>query len=276
MKKWIWLTLILFALCTLAAGGWYYYPQFKIDRLKAQNAAVTESAGTKSHSADVSYIQHLKTLPANEIHHLALGDSVIQGRGSDQGGFIKIASSNLAVLTSKKVQLDNQGISGATSRDLLKHISSPGMSDRIKSADIITINIGGNDLVKLALKEGPVQALQDYQNVKSAYEENLNKIFSLIRKENPDAILVYNELYNAVDSGESFYPATKKLLNDWNLIAYETTAKYKPSVVIPSSEVLKPENRKEWIYDSIHPNDKGHELIAEQMIKTLKAPYKKK
>ncbi|MDN4075608.1 GDSL-type esterase/lipase family protein [Fictibacillus terranigra] len=274
MKKWIWLMLILFAIGAITAGGWYYYPQYKIDRLKAQNAATTESSGNKPHQEDVSYIQHLKHLSGKELHHLALGDSVIQGRGSNQGGFIKMANNEMSALTFKKVQLDNQGISGATSSDLLTYLSSPGMSDRVKSADIITINIGGNDLVKLALKEGPVKALQDYQNVKSTYEKNLIDIFSLIRKENPHAILVYNELYNAVDSEESFYPATKKLLNDWNLIAYETTSNYKPSVVIPSSEVLKPENRKEWIYDTIHPNEKGHERIARQMIKALKAPYK--
>ncbi|RXZ00170.1 GDSL-type esterase/lipase family protein [Fictibacillus sp. S7] len=275
MKKWLWLALILLGLIVVSVGGWYYYPQFKIDRLKAQNAAIQDSAD-KPESHNVSYIGHLRNLPGKAIHHLALGDSVIQGRGSTEGGFIKIANDEISSLTGKKAILDNQGISGATSGDLLRFLSTPDMKERIHSADLITINIGGNDLVTLALKEGPVKALQDYANVKSSYQNNLVEIFSIIRKENPDAILVYNELYNAVDSEETFFPATKKLLNDWNLIAYETTANNKPSIVIPSSEVLKPENRKKWIYDAIHPNDKGHEMIAKQMIKTLEAPYQQK
>lgn len=274
MKKWIWFSLILLGLSAGALGSWYYYPQYKIDRLKAQNAAATEET-EKNQKAAVSYIQHLKDQPRKNLNHLALGDSVIQGRGSNQGGFIRMANDDLSRLTGKKIRLDNQGLSGATSSDLLQSITAPGMEERIRSADLITINIGGNDLVKLALKEGPVKALQDYQNVKSGYEGNLVKIFTYIRKINPDAILVYNELYNVVDTGESFYPATSKLLNDWNLIAYETTSKFRPSVVIPSSDALKPENRKEWIYDSIHPNDNGHKLIAEQMIKSLKANYQK-
>ncbi|MDN4524364.1 GDSL-type esterase/lipase family protein [Fictibacillus fluitans] len=275
MKNWLWLALILLGLIVVTVGGWYYYPQFKIDRLKAQSTALQDSAG-KPESHKVSYIGHLRNLPGKTIHHLALGDSVIQGRGSAEGGFIKIANDELSSLTGKKAILDNQGISGATSSDLLKYLSTPEMKERIHSADLITINIGGNDLVSLALKEGPVKALQDYTDVKSSYKDNLVKIFSIIREENPDAILVYNELYNAVDSEEKFFPATKKLLNDWNLIAYETTADHKPSIVIPSSEVLKPENRKEWIYDAIHPNDEGHKMIAKQMIKTLEAPYQQK
>ncbi|EIT85751.1 lipase/acylhydrolase [Fictibacillus macauensis ZFHKF-1] len=274
MKKWVLIPLILLLICLGGAGAWYYYPQYKINKMKAANSVENDDSNHKASSKD-SYINHLKKAKSHNLHHLALGDSVIQGRGSSKGGFVKEANQQLMKLTGKKIILDNEGISGATSKDLLTFVQSPKMRERLHEADLITINIGGNDLVKLALKEGVIQALQDYQQVKSSYEENLTAIFQYIRKENPNAILVYDELYNAIDSEESFYPATKKLLNDWNLIAYEVTDQYRPSVVIPSSEALTTDDRKDWIYDSIHPNETGHKRIAAKMVRALQSPYKK-
>ncbi|MGC4378880.1 GDSL-type esterase/lipase family protein [Fictibacillus sp. Mic-4] len=270
LKKRYWF-LISF-LCLIIAGfAWFFYPQMKIYWIKSHSAAPV----TTKNKTNVTYIDHLKNLKKPTIRHLILGDSVAKGKGSTDGGFAAIASRQLADLTGKKVLVDNQGVSGFTSADLLQFIQGRLLKEKIQNADLITINIGGNDLVKTALKDGPVEAIQHYQTVKENYAEHLDQIFNFIRKENPKAIIVTNELYNAIDSDESFYPATKRLLSDWNLIAYETAADYMPTVVIPSSEVLTTEDRKKWIYDSIHPNELGHRRIANAMIKILEIPFSK-
>ncbi|MBY6035867.1 hypothetical protein KUV80_04350 [Fictibacillus nanhaiensis] len=264
-KRYIVLLLLLFL--SIGTAGWYYYPQYKINQIKKESVVV-KSKNTKV--KQITYIDYLKESSKSSYYHLVLGDSVAQGRGSDKGGFAIRVNSNLENLTTKKFILENQGVSGATSQGLLNQLQIPAVQESVQKADIISINIGGNDLVQIAKKEGPLKAIQSYDDVKSNYEENLQDIFKKIRSLNPDAILVLNELYNVVNSEQKYYPATEKLLNDWNLIAYETALSHKPALVVPVSDALLTEDMEKWLHDSIHPNDEGYTRIAQKTITTFK------
>jgi lysophospholipase L1-like esterase len=264
-KRYIILTLLL--MLAVGAAGWYYYPQYKINQIKKESTIVTQDKESKKQE---TYVDHLKQSPKSSLFHLVLGDSVAQGRGSDQGGFPQKVNTSLESLTGKKFILENQGVSGATSKGLLNQLEQPVVIETVKKADIISINIGGNDIVQIAKKQGPLKAIQSYDGVKTEYEKNLQGIFKVIRKHNPDAIIVLNELYNVVNSQKKYYPASEKLLNDWNLIAYETALSYKPAIVVPVSDALPTKDMGKWLYDSIHPNEEGYERIAEKTITTFK------
>jgi lysophospholipase L1-like esterase len=259
---------LLLLIIIIGMAGWYYYPQYKINQLK--EAAVIVKSDNKD-TKQITYLDHFKNSPKSKFNHLVLGDSVAQGRGSDEGGFAQKVNSNLQSLTTKTFVLENQGVSGATSQGLLNQLQIAAVQESVKKADIISINIGGNDLVQIAKQEGPLKAIQSYDEVKSSYEQNLGDIFKLIRAHNPDAILVLNELYNVVKSEKNYYPATEKLLNDWNLIAYETALSHKPAIVVPVSDALQTEDMEKWLYDSIHPNDVGYARIAEKTITTFQS-----
>nr|WP_285876965.1 GDSL-type esterase/lipase family protein [Fictibacillus phosphorivorans] len=257
----------------ICTAGWYYYPQYKINQIK--EASVIGTSENKDED-QITYLDYFKNHSKSSFNHLVLGDSVAQGRGSEEGGFAHKVNSSLQSLTGKTFVLENQGVSGATSQGLQNQLQIPAVQESVKKADIISINIGGNDLVQIAKEEGPLKALQSYDEVKTNYKQNLEDIFKLIRNENPDAILVLNELYNVVKSEQNYYPATEKLLNDWNLIAYETALAHPPSVVVPVSDALQTEDIDKWLYDSIHPNDEGYNRIAEKTITTFKNhSYKK-
>jgi lysophospholipase L1-like esterase len=262
VKKRYIVSLLLLLLIT-GTVWWYYYPQYKINQIKEASVIVNNN---DEKSKQITYLDYLKDSPKSSFNHLVLGDSVAQGRGSDEGGFVQKVNTNLESLTAKTFVLENQGISGSTSQGLLNQLQIPAVQQSVKKADIITINIGGNDLVQIAKEEGPLNAIKSYDEVKSDYEKNLTEIFELIRSHNPDAILVLNELYNVVNAEKNYYPATEKLLNDWNLIAYETALSDKPAIVVPVSDALQTEDMDKWLYDSIHPNDEGYERIAEKTI----------
>jgi lysophospholipase L1-like esterase len=264
-KRYIFSIIILL----LIAGSlvWYYYPQYKISQIKKESIVVTHDNTT---TEQMSYIDYLKESSKSTFFHLVVGDSVAQGKGSDEGGYAKKVNDSLEKLTQKKFILENQGVSGATSQGLLNQLNEPAVQASIQKADIISINIGGNDIVKIAKKEGALQAIRSYDKVKNSYQENLNQIFQLIRTHNPDAIIVINELYNVVRAEENYYPASEKLLNDWNLIAYEAALSNKPAIVVPVSDVLQTEKMEKWLYDTIHPNEEGYAKIADETIATFK------
>ncbi|MED1864554.1 GDSL-type esterase/lipase family protein [Fictibacillus nanhaiensis] len=257
----------LFALLlVISAAGWYYYPQYKINQIKKQSV-IDQNAS--SDSKQITYLDHLKNSPKSTLNHLVLGDSVAEGRGSEEGGFASKVNENLQNLTGKSIILENQGVSGFTSQGLLNQLDIPAVQKSVEKADIISINIGGNDLVQIAKKQGPLKAIQSYDDVKSEYQQNLNDIFKNIRKHNPNAILVLNELYNVVNAEQKYYPATEKLLNDWNLIAYETALSYKPALVVPVSDALQTDDMDKWLFDTIHPNEEGYDRIASKTVTTF-------
>ncbi len=74
--------------------------------------------------------------------YLALGDSITYGVGLDDE-----KNQNFAALLANEngFTLENEAVSGATSDDLLKKVSE--ISELVSNADLITITIGGNDLM---------------------------------------------------------------------------------------------------------------------------------
>ena len=92
----------------------------------------------------------LSLLPASALaaggeqkSYVALGDSITTGYGlaENETGFAKqVADSNGYTLT-------NLAQDGATSTDLLEVVTSEANADTLKNADLITVTIGGNDLM---------------------------------------------------------------------------------------------------------------------------------
>ena len=92
----------------------------------------------------------LSLLPASALaaggeqkSYVALGDSITTGYGlaENEAGFARqVADSNGYTLT-------NLAQNGATSTDLLEVVKSEANADTLKNADLITVTIGGNDLM---------------------------------------------------------------------------------------------------------------------------------
>ena len=92
----------------------------------------------------------LSLLPASALaaggeqkSYVALGDSITTGYGlaEKEAGFARqVADSNGYTLT-------NLAQDGATSTDLLEVVKSEANADTLKNADLITVTIGGNDLM---------------------------------------------------------------------------------------------------------------------------------
>lgn len=83
------------------------------------------------------------------LSYVALGDSITTGYGLANPGaeaFPKL------VADEKGLSLENLAEVGATSADLLEVVTASENQEAFKNADVITITIGGNDLMNALYK----------------------------------------------------------------------------------------------------------------------------
>ena len=89
------------------------------------------------------------------LRYVALGDSLASGMGAIDGGrsYADAYAQMLRRRTARKVKLDNLGVPGLTSTELLDSLRNDAdVRTAVSEADIVTWDIGGNDLIETAVQ----------------------------------------------------------------------------------------------------------------------------
>ena len=86
--------------------------------------------------------------PEGVLHYVALGDSAAQGVGATHVGasYVSLLGERLASATGRRVAITNLSISGAVSGDVVAR-QLPVLEDLGFTPDLVTLDIGGNDVV---------------------------------------------------------------------------------------------------------------------------------
>lgn len=160
-----------------------------------------------------------------------------------------------------KVNYINYGTSGYTSTDLINQINKEDVALNISNADVITINIGGNDMLKAINKYG----VKNYQSILDSidvYSDNLVKILSRFRELNPNAKIYISSLFNPLLSGtgDVDFERSDQIIVYINKIIYNVAKPYNVryidvSMLFKGHEYGTPDS---WFHDKIHPNKKGY------------------
>jgi len=186
-----------------------------------------------------------------------LGDSVAYGYGT-KGGIAKHLKETFSGST-----VTNLGINGLTSNGLIDRLRS-GVWDRyLASADLVLLNIGGNDLLRGFRAHGAKGLIRQFANLKRIYRKNLLETYRHIKNLNKDALIVQNNLYNSMKKEFQYFGFTNLLFRSWN------TAIGEKGVIISRTDIMG-KNPSIWL-DAIHPNEEGYKLMHELLIKTLNA-----
>ncbi|MDP4084091.1 MAG: GDSL-type esterase/lipase family protein [Bacillota bacterium] len=270
MKFFIYL-LSLLIIVGIGISIWIYYPEYQIKEMKKHSVEAANNDSSK-----VSYISYFRRLKSPEIYHLALGDSVIRGVGSQQNKDLVFQFSNkLGAQIHKKIEYKNEGINGVTSSELDKIVQEGHFDPEIKKADIITINVGGNDVLRLAKKQNFNNLFQTFDQVQTSFSNNLLEITMRIKKLNPKATIVYLELYNPLPQDNKMYTLADKLLPRWNLKIYQVANQIPASIVVETPKVISGEKPQNLSTDGIHPSSEGYTAITDQIIFQFKHQYRK-
>lgn len=263
----------LFALIAIIALGitiWFFYPQYQIYKLKKQ----TTVASSTVHQ--ISYFNYFRESNLPEISHLAIGDSVIRGVGASQNeDLVYQFSEKFSAKTHKKILFQNEGISGITSGQLNELVKQGKFDDEFKKANIITINVGGNDVLKMVKQQNFQNVFQSFDQLQSNYTANLSDIAARINKMNPKATIVFLELYNPLNPNDKLYKIADQLLPKWNVNIYKVAHQYSSSIVIETTKVINGEHLQYLSSDGVHPNNQGYAAITNQMIYQFQHQYRR-
>ncbi|WP_410983720.1 GDSL-type esterase/lipase family protein [Bacillus cereus] len=204
----------------------------------------------------------------DSFYHLVLGDSLAKGYGSTQGGFAELASKQIEEQIHKPIRVENFGVNGLTTDRLVQKIQAEEVQQKIKEANIITINIGGNNLFRLNRDVGVIDGIKMLNKEKAHFETDVKNIVKTVRALNPNALLILSELYNPLQLDDSIASYADMFLDGWNDAVYAISKANQPSIVLPIRKLIS-NDKKDLLYDQVHPNDKGYEIIADAFTKQV-------
>jgi len=220
--------------------------------------------------------------------YIALGDSLTFGVGAsepNQTGFVALAHDALERserFAGTGIDLINLSAPGATSSDL----SQPGgqlqlaVNEIQRSADVpvITIGIGGNDLLALADADSPCLTELETAPCQTALGEVLSDLqthlgasLRALREAAPNASIIVVDLYNPFSGTADI----RELIADVgvqriNGVITATAADPALGAKLASVFQLFQGRGLQWISaDGIHPDDDGHAVMAEVVLAAL-------
>lgn len=212
-----------------------------------------------------------EVIPKN-LDVVSIGDSLTQGVGdsTESGGYIPYLQRQLEQLAEvKKAHFVNYGIKGNRTDQLLERLNQQEVKHSLKKADLVIITIGGNDIMKVFRDNLTQLNVKEFDRQRGSYEKRLDKIIQTVRKQNRDAGIVLIGLYNPFTKVLGDVKEVSVIVNDWNEASKHTVEQYDQTCFVTVEDLF--ENTKENLLynDQFHPNDKGYELIANRIFKTI-------
>lgn len=239
---------------------------------------------------------------AEKQEYVALGDSITSGYGlvESSDSFTEIVANSL------DMELKNLAVDGQTSGGLLKVVSSNENKKAIKNADLITISIGGNDLLQVLFKlirdvaglseDVKFTELQEallnvdnlipqikeildkpenlalFDKAIEDYSKNIDQILETIRKLNPDAKIVLLNLYNPLSGSPVFRNISSSAQTIVDKINIVTAMKKGENIEV--ADIGKAFFNRGMLltnilYLDIHTNKAGNTVIAKTLMMVI-------
>jgi lysophospholipase L1-like esterase len=225
--------------------------------------------------------------------YIAIGDSLAFGVGASDpasGGYV--ARTYEALRSSERyrdrgLELVNLGVPGATSADLLLpggqlDLALSEIRDRQEdtsssddNAEIITVDIGGNDVLALATADSPCVDDPLGEECQGRFEEmlgglkgNLTEVLERLREAAPKADLVVMDLYSPISGRGGPEDLIADLaVGEINAVTEEVASRPDLDASLASVYPLFRGRAVALVAaDGVHPNDDGHALMAEVVL----------
>lgn len=217
------------------------------------------------------------------VNFTVLGDSIASGYGLENA---HICYASL-ISAEKSYYMTNDAVPGHTTSDLLWVVCHSSIArDDIKNADLISISICGNDIIKF-LQKASSSTLFDIMlngvnatSVKEAVEDirfNLESVCKEIRALNETAPIIFQTQYNPLYANaqySSYAPFAEQLVPVVTDVFDHICNSYKNVFTADVHKAFDNYYKENSSYDviqsdGIHPSEKGHALIAEVLLKKI-------
>lgn len=231
--------------------------------------------------------------PEEKTVYVAFGDSIAAGYGLDgySEGQTHAPAESYQTLTGKflKTNALNYAVSGDNSSDCMRLLESGKADDDLKNADIISLSIGSNDLlkpfiqiVKKNFNTSLIANLKDNATLHAqaaAFAEKFASILAILHEKAPAAKIYVTNVYNPF----RFLPVLGGLAETYIQEINETFSADAPDYVLV--DVYTPFSKKELVNAHFnirnpsdfnpdpHPSVEGHRAIADAFIRALKKTH---
>lgn len=225
-------------------------------------------------TTDFSFLSRASTRTGKLV---ALGDSITFGYnlGNNHGPSHKAFPYLLG--KQQNLSVSDLGVPGWTSAQLLHAVkTNSAMQSSIQSAKIITVDIGSNDLLQTAFKNG--QSANQTINVATvkpklkatvvAMKHHIDQILTEIRKLNSDAVVIVYNLYDPISpKNESLHSLAEYTIQAANLAIAETAVAHKDPIADAYDALHN--YQADILPGGVHPTVKGQTLLATQGVAAL-------
>lgn len=206
------------------------------------------------------------------IEVVGLGDSLTQGVGDElmRGGYLGRLQQHFSQYNGiEDVLLTNTAKRGRRSDQLLKMLKNGEIDHQIRKANIITLTIGGNDIMKVVKKDLFNLKVEAFEKELDKFERNYDQILQEIREINSTAPIIIMGLYNPITIVTDEESEFDLILNDWNEAIQEMANSDRNACFVPIDHLFVTNTNLVYHTDFFHPNSKGYQLVLEEIVNTM-------
>ncbi|MBS7345729.1 MAG: lysophospholipase [Caryophanon sp.] len=211
--------------------------------------------------------------PGQELFYLALGDSLTRGIGDEEnryGWTGRLAEQMRAWPTITNVELDNRGKNGRRSDQLLKLLEKGHYDDQLAKADLLSISIGGNDVMKVIKKDlFSLNTTKPFDEELEAYRERYEDILAYIRAHNADAPLIILGFYNPFTLITDQQNDFNEVMDRFNSVMEAQALQDVNACFVPVEDLFLTNDDLVYHTDFFHPNAQGYDNMTNRAIVTL-------
>lgn len=233
-------------------------------------------------------------LNKTRLQIVSLGDSLTEGIGDTtaQGGFVPILANGLQeTFQLSSVETKNAGVAGERSDQILKRLRKKSdLQKSLADADILTLTVGGNDLIRVINRNIFGLTLETFEKPLVSYQKQLKELLEEMRKLNKTAPIYVLGIYNPFYLNFPEITDIQTIVNRWNAGSEAVTMDEEKVYFIPindqiyqgidgkqgidgekttsetqdSSNLNEIRNNALTDVDKFHPNTVGYQVIARE------------
>ena len=246
---------------------------------------------------EVTKVEKPKQALKEQIRLTALGDSLTEGVGDDtkKGGFVPLVADQLQEKFSlATVEIENYGVAGERSDQILKRLQKDStLQADIKQADILTLTVGGNDLMKVIQSNFLGLSKKSFKKPLVKYQEHLTDLLANMRELNAQAPIYVVGIYNPFYINFPEITEMQEVVDDWNRGTQDVVEAQNKMYFVPINEVISKgmgseqastesstseshgleivKNNLLYDGDKFHPNYLGYQLMAKEISQKISA-----
>lgn len=247
MKKWKLWTVVIIAVLVLVGGGY----------------AVKQGLIAGSHSHSLTNKPQPQYVEKKHVKLVALGDSLTHGQGDEaqQGGYVGVIKQRIEHRYRKtSVTTVNYGVTGDRSDQILDRLNQqPQLRKDLKDADVITMTVGGNDLMQILEKNvlgSQSQVVKGVDQGEKVYKQKLTKLFTAVRKQNPHAPIFVMSIYNPFYTYFPDVGIINQSIDQWNKTTATTMKNYHKMYFVNIDRLMS--------YGQYQTKDQRQQLIQQE------------